>query len=238
MSRRSWPPSPSFSSPPSRGAASGARRRTRRTAGTCGAAGRGPASRMLGAARADPGVPGAAGDLSRPADRAHRLGAADPRGVLPPGRPGAGREVPAHRAGPSRAAGRRGHPPVPGRADADHDRPGDHRRAGRTAAGRAPPGPGSRRPAGRGEGAGGAAVRGGAGHGAGADLLAGRGGQVLLLPQGGPVRRPGHHRVLLRRQARAGAPVPAGTAGPTVGGVRGRQDPPARPPPTTTTTPR
>ena len=39
----------------------------------------------------DPGRPGAAGDLPRPARRAHRLGAARPRGVLPPGRPGAGR---------------------------------------------------------------------------------------------------------------------------------------------------
>ena len=37
-----------------------------------------------------PGVPGAAGDLPRSAGRAHRLGAAHPRGVLPPGRPGAG----------------------------------------------------------------------------------------------------------------------------------------------------
>jgi len=36
------------------------------------------------------GVPGAAGDLPRPAGRAHRLGAAHRRGVLPPGRGRAG----------------------------------------------------------------------------------------------------------------------------------------------------
>ena len=40
--------------------------------------------------RAHPGVPGAAGALPRPAGRAHRLGAADPRGVVPPGRPALG----------------------------------------------------------------------------------------------------------------------------------------------------
>ncbi len=57
------------------------------------------------------------------------------------------------------------------------------------------------------------AVRRRAGHRARPDLLAGRGGPVLLLPQGGPVRRAGHHRVLPRRQALAGAPVPAGTRG-------------------------
>ena len=44
-----------------------------------------------------PGVPGAAGDLPRSAGRAHRLGAAHPRGVLPPGRPGPGRGRAAHR---------------------------------------------------------------------------------------------------------------------------------------------
>src|ERR1022692_2441033 len=41
-----------------------------------GAAGRGPAAGLLDPAGADPGVPGAAGDLSRPAPRAHRPGAA------------------------------------------------------------------------------------------------------------------------------------------------------------------
>src|ERR1022692_2476111 len=41
-----------------------------------GAAGRGPAAGLLGPAGADPGVPGAAGGLSRPAPRAHRPGAA------------------------------------------------------------------------------------------------------------------------------------------------------------------
>ena len=48
---------------------------------------------------ADPGVPGAAGAVSRPAGRAHRLGAADPRGLVPPGRPGPGRGHAAQRAG-------------------------------------------------------------------------------------------------------------------------------------------
>jgi hypothetical protein len=47
------------------------------------------------------------------------------------------------------------------------------------------------------QGPGRAAVRGRAGHRAGADLLAGRERPVLLLPQGGPVRRAGHHRLLL-----------------------------------------
>ena len=42
------------------------------------------------------------------------------------------------------------------------------------------------------------------------------GGAVLLLPQGGPVRRAGHHRLLLRRQALTGAPVPAGAGGPVL----------------------
>jgi hypothetical protein len=55
-----------------------------------GTAGRGPAARMLDPAIAHPGMPGAAGDLPRPAGRAHRLGAAHPRGVLPPGRASAG----------------------------------------------------------------------------------------------------------------------------------------------------
>src|ERR1017187_7033432 len=49
-------------------------------------------------------MPGAAGDLPRSSPRAHRLGAAHPRGVLPPGRPGAGRGRAAHRARP-RCAG-------------------------------------------------------------------------------------------------------------------------------------
>src|SRR5438270_762104 len=52
-----------------------------------------------------------------------------------------------------------------------------------------------------------AAVRGRPGHRAGADLLAGRRRPVLLLPQGGPVRRAGHHRLLLRLQALSRAAV-------------------------------
>jgi transposase len=55
-----------------------------------------PPGQILESAGADPGVPGAAGDLSRPAGRAHRLGAAHPRGLLPPGRPTAGRGSFAH----------------------------------------------------------------------------------------------------------------------------------------------
>jgi hypothetical protein len=42
---------------------------------------------------------------------------------------------------------------------------------------------------------------------------------VHLRPQGGPVRRPRHHRALLRRQALCGSPVPAGPAGAALGGV-------------------
>ena len=71
-----------------------------------------------------------------------------------------------------------------------------------------------RRPApDRREGPGRAAVRGRAGHRAGDDLLAGRGRPVLLLPQGGPVRRAGRHRLLLGRKgppgrlSRQGPPV-------------------------------
>ena len=47
-------------------------------------------------------------------------------------------------------------------------------------------------------------------HRAGDDLLAGRRRPVLLLPQGGPVRRAGRHRLFLRLQALARAAVPAG----------------------------
>ena len=53
----------------------------------------------------------------------------------------------------------------------------------------------------------------GAGHRAGAVLLAGRGGPVLLGARGGPVRRAGHHRLVLRPQRPARAPVPAGAGG-------------------------
>ena len=49
----------------------------------------------------------------------------------------------------------------------------------------------------RGQGAGRAAVRGRARPPRWHYLLAGRGGPVLLLPQGGPVRRAGHHRLVL-----------------------------------------
>ena len=83
-----------------------------------------------------------------------------------------------------------------------------------------------RRPApDRRQGPGRAAVRGRAGHRAGDDLLAGRERPVLLLPPGGPVRRAGRHRLLLRPQGPARAAVPARTAGAALGGLRGRQDP-------------
>src|SRR4029079_8547336 len=39
----------------------------------------------------------------------------------------------------------------------------------------------------------------------------------------GALRRAGCHRLLLRRQTRTGAPVPAGLAGAALGGVRGGQ---------------
>ncbi len=58
----------------------------------------GPAARVLDSAGADLGVPGAAGDLSRPAPRAHRLGAAHPGerglGVLALGLRDMGRAAP------------------------------------------------------------------------------------------------------------------------------------------------
>ena len=69
------------------------------------------------------------------------------------------------------------------------------------------------------EGAGRPAVWGRAGHRTGADLLAGRGGPVLLLPQGGPVHRAGHHRLVFGPQRPARAPVPARTADAALGGL-------------------
>ena len=59
--------------------------------------------------------------------------------LVPPGRPGPGRGHAAHRAGPGRAAGGRGRPPVPGRAAAGRHRPGHDRRAGGPAARAAAP---------------------------------------------------------------------------------------------------
>ena len=44
-------------------------------------------------------------------------------------------------------------------------------------------------------------------------------GPVLLLPQGGPVRRAGHHRLVLGPQGPARAAVPAGPGGAALGGV-------------------
>src|SRR5215831_7987461 len=159
------------------------------------------------------------GDLPRPAGRAHRLGAADPRGVLPPGRPAAGRGRVAHRTGPGRAAGGHGRAPVGGRAAAGRHRRGHARRHRSPAGPAAPPAGRCRRAPDRREGAGRAAVWGRPGHRPGADLLAGRQGPVLLLPQGGPVHRAGHHRALLRPQRTPRAAVPARTAGAALGGL-------------------
>ena len=73
-----------------------------------------------------------------------------------------------------------------------------------------------------------AVVRGRADHRVGVDVLAGWGRPVLLGAEGGPVRRSGHHGVLLGGQAQPRAVVPAGPARVAVVSVRGRQD--ARPP--------
>jgi hypothetical protein len=62
--------------------------------------------------------------------RAEHTAQAQLRRAVPPGRPGAGRGHAAHRAGPGRAAGGRGRPPVAGRAAADRHRPGRNRGAG------------------------------------------------------------------------------------------------------------
>jgi transposase len=60
--------------------------------------------------------------------RAERTAQAQRRGVLPPGRPPAGRAGVAHRAGPGCGARRRSRAPVPGRAAASRHRPGHDRR--------------------------------------------------------------------------------------------------------------
>jgi hypothetical protein len=178
---RSWPRpgSPrmwaSRPTPPPPAVASGMPNRQDRFAAPQGAAGRGPAARVLDSAGADLGVPGAAGDLSRPAPRAHRLGAAARCSSTR-----APRRWVRARCAPSRAWPRR---PAPDGRES----------AGRPAVWRRP------------------------GHRAGADLLAGRGGPVLLLPQGGPVHRAGHHRLVLGPQRPARAAVPAGTTGAALG---------------------
>ena len=118
VAARTWPSRPR---PPSPAAASGTPDRQDRLPAPARAAGRGPAARVLDPARAGPGSPGAAGGLPRPAPRAHRLGAAHPRGLLPPGA-AAGRHRPGHdrlpggpaARAPARAAGRR---PAPGRRE-------------------------------------------------------------------------------------------------------------------------
>ena len=116
--------------PRSPGAASGTPDRQDRLAAPEGAAGPGQAARVLDPAGAHPGVPGAARAVSRSAGRAHRLGTAHPRGVLPPGRSGSGRRG---RCAPDRAWPRCGGPPrspVPGRSAAGRHRTGGDRGAG------------------------------------------------------------------------------------------------------------
>jgi hypothetical protein len=170
---------------------------------------------------------------------AYGLGAADPRGAVPPGRPGAGRGRAAHRAGRGRAAGRSSRAPAGGRAAAGRHRPGGDRRAGGPAAPGAAPAE-RRGPApGRGQGAGRPAVRGRAGHRAGDHLLAGRGRPVLLLPPGGPVRRAGASPCT-RRTARARPESCPGRARRCCAGrsTRPARHTPAPPLPTTATTPR
>ncbi len=69
--------------------------------------------------------------------------------------------------------------------------------------------------------------------------VARRRGPVLLVAEGGPVRRPGHHRALLRRQTQPRPAVPTGPGGVAVAAVRGREDlRPSSARPATTTTPR
>jgi len=67
--------------------------------------------------------------------------------------------------------------------------------------------------------------------------LAGRRRPVQFLPQGGPLRRPGHHRALLRQQAQPRPAVPPRPGGAALAAVRGRpRPPPAAAPPATATT--
>ena len=107
----------------------------------------------------------------------------------------------------------------PGRAVAGGHRAG-HARRPRGPPGRAAAPAAGRRPGSdRRQGARRAAVRSRPGHRAGDDLLAGGSGPVLLLPQGGPVRRAGRHRVVFGPQGAARAAVPAGPAGAALGGV-------------------
>ena len=148
--------------------------------------------------------------------RSHRLGAAHPRGVFPAGRPGAERGRAAHRAGPGRVA-RRGRAAVSGRAAAGRHRPGHARRL-EARMGQLRPAARCRPAADRRE-VSPPSCTGRAGHRAGGDLLAGRGGPVLVLPIGGPPHRAGCDRLVFRPQRRARAPVPAGTGGAAVGAV-------------------
>ena len=189
--------------PPSPGAASGTPRPIRPTRGTCGCCWPRAGCRSAGSR---PVTSWNAGRCWRPTTtcgRAHGLGAADPRGAVPPGRPGPGRGDAAHRAGRGRAAGGRGRCLSPaGQLQVATALEVLEALEARLHAVRHELLDAARHLAGA-EGAGRAAVRGRAGRRAGDDLLAGRGRPVLLLPQGGPVRRAGCHRVLLRPQGPA-----------------------------------
>ena len=110
------------------------------------------------------------------------------------------------------ARGRR-RAPVTGRAAAGGYRLGHACRAGGAPGRAAAPAAGCCPEPVRRQGARRAAVRGRPGHRAGDDLLAGRRRPVLLLPQGGPVRRAGRHRLVFGPQGPARAAVPAGARG-------------------------
>ena len=89
--------------------------------------GRGAAAGVLHPADAGVGVSGAAGAVSRPAAGTHRLGPADPRGAVPPGRRASGRGWCEHRRRPRAARPGRRWPAVAGRAGPDRDRHRDAR---------------------------------------------------------------------------------------------------------------
>ena len=184
-----------------------------RLAASAGAAGRGPAAGVL-----DPAVvtSWSAGRCWRPTTT---CGPSTPPGCSASTRCSsirAPRRWATARCAPTtiwRAAGGRRRAPVPGRAAAGGHRAGHARRPGGPPGRAAAPAAGRCPEPDRGEGARRPAVRGRPGHRAGDDLLAGRGGPVLLLPQGGPVRRAGRHRLVLGPQGPARAAVPAGPAG-------------------------
>ena len=216
MSRRSWPrqasrrTSASRPTPLSPAAASGTPKPTRPTPGTCGSCWPTAGCRSAGSRRRRSW---SAGRCWRPTTTC--------AASTPPGYSGstrcsstrARRGWARARCAPNAAWPRCGRPrprtcPRPGSCRwpprwtcSPPSRPGWTRCAG-SCGGRPPP---HRRPGARGP-----AVRRRAADRAGDDLLARQRRPVFLQPQGGPVRRAGCHRLLLRRQALARAPVPPG----------------------------